>query len=55
MLASDPDTVEITFPSMKMVSVEYDRDAVAIDLAIDPLVTRTMAPATASHRPPFQD
>ena len=39
VLASDPDTVEITFPSMKMVSVEYDRDAVAIDLAIDPLVT----------------
>ena len=39
VLASDPDTVEISFPSMKMVSVEYDRDAVAIDLAIDPLVT----------------
>ena len=39
ILASDPDTVEIEFPSLKMVSADYDREHINVDLAIDPLVT----------------
>ena len=39
VLASDPHTVEIEFPSLKMVSSEYDRQRIVVDLTIDPLVT----------------
>ncbi len=39
ILASAPDTVEIAFPSLKMVSAEYDRGRITVGLTIDPLVT----------------
>lgn len=39
VLASDPDTVEIAFPELKMVTADYDRDEIVVDLTIDALLT----------------
>ena len=37
VLASDPDTVEITFPTLDLLQVDYDASEITLDLTIDRL------------------
>ena len=39
VLASDPDTIEVSWPEFDLIQADYDAQSVIIDLAIDSLVT----------------
>lgn len=48
VLASDPDTVEITFVAMDMVNLVYNQDTLTFDLIIDALVSEPYPAGTFS-------
>lgn len=48
VLASDPDTVEMTWPAMDMTNLTYDASFLTFDLTIDALVTEPYPSGTFS-------